>query len=107
MIRFFGKQNGDKPESSDSRLRVVEWKINLVLALVGIQLALTTLILVRQYLIPSTTTLILCGLALAVAVWLFRKQIPGLIKRMLVRQIVSGDSTPSKSSKSETEESIR
>lgn len=105
MLPFFGNKNSEKSESNDSRLRIVEWKVNLVLVLVGIQLALTTLILVRQYLIPSTTTLVLCGLTLAVVIWLFRKQIPGLAKRMLVRQIV-GDDFSSESS-TQREDSIK
>lgn len=106
MFGFFGKQHRKKSDSDDSRLRSVEWKVNVVLILVGIQLALTILILVRQYLIPSTTSLILCGLAVAVAIWLFRKQIPGLLKRLLVRQIVESDVTRPESPV-KTEDSIR
>lgn len=105
MLPFFGKKNRVKSESDDSRLRVVEWKVNLILILVGIQLALTALMLVRQFLIPSTTTLILCGLALAVVIWVFRNQIPGLVKRLLVRQIVGDDSAMD--SPTQTEDSIK
>jgi len=106
MLRFFGKPNDEETRSSEARLRSVEWKVNLILALIAIELALTMLILVRQYLIPSTTTLILCGLVLAAAVWFFRNQIPGLVKRLLFRQFVDGDAA-SRGGKSETDDSIR
>ena len=107
MLRFFPKWNSDKNESNDLRLRVVEWKLNLILAIVGIQLTLTTLMLVKQFLFPSTTTMILCGVATVVAIWVFRKQIPGLIKRLLFRQAVSDISASEKSPRRETEDSIR
>ena len=112
MLRFFPKWNSDKNESNDLRLRVVEWKLNLILAIVGIQLTLTTLMLVKQILLPSTTTMVLCGVAMVVAMWVFRKQIPGLIKRLLIRQAVSDKPTAEKpatekSPRREMEDSIR
>ena len=108
MIRFFGKQNNDdKTESSDSRLRIVEWKINLILIMVGIQFIMTMLIMVKQYFIPSTTTIVLCCVVLAVAIWFFRKQLPGLIKKMLFRQLVGDETTATKAHRRETEDSIR
>ncbi|QEG20954.1 hypothetical protein [Mariniblastus fucicola] len=112
MIRFFGSQNKDELESSgleasDARLRNVEWKVNLILAIVAIQLVLTVLLMVRAYLIPSTTTIVLVSVALIAAIWFFRKQIPALVKRMLVRQFVGEDSLTKKSSRSNSEDSIK
>lgn len=107
MLPFFNRKNSTKLESNDLRLRAVEWKVNLILVLIGIQLAMSGLILVRQYLIPSTTTLVLCSVAVAVFIWLFRNQIPGLVKRMIFRQVVSGDSHSRNSPESQMEDSIK
>ena len=107
MLRFFSKQNKNEIEAPESRLRIVEWKVNLILAIVGIQLILTVLMMARDLLLPSTTTIVLCSAVFIAAAWLFRKQIPGLVKRMLVRKIVGDDSSAKESSRTESEESIR
>lgn len=106
MIRFFGKPDKQELESSDSRLRVLEWKVNLLLILVGAQLLITVLTLAKSLLMPSTTTIVIVTILLVVIGWVFRKQIPGLIKRMIAKQLSKEDSDQD-SRKSETEGSIR
>jgi len=107
MLSFFSKKNNDENEAADSRLRIVEWKINLILIMVSIQFVMTMLIMVKQYFMPSTTTIVLCVAVLVAAIWFFRKQLPGLIKKLLFRQLVGDDDSATKTPRRETEESIR
>jgi uncharacterized membrane protein len=106
MIRFFGKQNKDQLDSTESRLRTVEWKVNLVLAIVGLQLVLTVLMFAKDLLMPSKTSIFVCLVLLVAAGWFFRKQIPGLIRRMIAKQIV-GEDSPSRDASRDLEESIK
>lgn len=105
MLRFFQKRNTEKHESDDSRLRTVEWKVNLVLVLAALQLILLTLVVVKQYLVPSTTTLALGGVASIGLIWFFRNQIPGMLKRFLFRSSAPDNSVAEKAPR--REESIR
>ncbi len=107
MIRFFGKQNKDELDSYESRLLIVEWKVNLVIAIVGLQLLLTVFMIAKDLLMPSTTTIVICSIAVIAAIWFFRNQIPGLIKRMVVKQIVGENAPVKETARRETEESIR
>ena len=107
MIRFFGKQNKAEFDSTEARLRSVEWKVNVVLAIVGIQLLLTIFMIAKDLLFPSTMTIALCSAALIAAAWVFRKQIPGLIKRLFVKQMIADDVSAHGSSRAKTEDSIQ
>jgi hypothetical protein len=106
MIPFFGKQSKDELDATGSRLRAVEWKVNLLLILVGIQLSLSVLSLARATLMPSTTTIVIVSALLIAAGWFFRNQILGLIKRSIARQILQEDSPQRESSFAEREETI-
>jgi hypothetical protein len=106
MIRFFGKQNKDQQDSAESRLSIIEWKVNLILVIVGVQLILTVLMFAKDLLMPSKTSIVICLVLLAAVGWFFRKQIPGLIRRMIAKQIVGQDS-PSRDSSRDLEESIK
>ena len=107
MIRFFAKQDKDQKDSNESRLEIVEWKLNVILAIVGVQLALTLFLVAKEFLMPSKTTIFVVLIALIAAAWFLRKYIPGLIKQALVTQIVGDDSQEKKSPKSQMEDSIR
>ncbi len=107
MIRLFAKSDKEEIDSHSSRLRSLEWKVNLLLILVGIQLLVTSLTFARDLLMPSTATIVIVTVVLVAIGWVFRKQIPGLIKRMVARQILKEESSVKDSSHAGMDESIR
>jgi len=107
MIRFFGSQKNDETDATDSRLRTVEWKVNLILAIVAVHFLLTTFMFFSDLLLPSKTTIVIVVVALIAIGWFLRKQILVLIKRSIAKQIVGEDGVETKSSsKRQTEDSI-
>ncbi len=89
-MNFFTSQNENEKDSNpvdltQQRLRGVEVKVNLLLTLVIIQIAIS-LYLAIQTLFPSWTTIIVALLLVGWVGWIFRKQLPalaGLITRRL------------------------
>lgn len=105
MINFFGNQ--DSSESTDSRLDGIEWKVNLLLAIVGIHLLLSVLRFVGSFLVPSTSTIVIVGLLVVGVCWFLRDRISVMIRRLIARQIMGDDHTESSSaSQSSKEERI-
>ena len=107
MLKFFGNRKGDETASSESRLRTVEWKVNLILAIVAAHFLLTTFMFFSDLILPSKTTIVIVGIVLIAAGWFLRKQILFLARRMIAKQIVGDDGLNEKpATKSQTEDSI-
>jgi len=103
MINFFGNQDN---ESTDSRLDSIEWKVNLLLALVGIHLGLSVLRFAKSML-PSTFTIVVIGALLAAGCWFLRDRIGGMVRRMVAQQIVGDDRSEGSSSSSRSSQEKR
>lgn len=98
MIKFFGGQKNEDSTSSDSRLRSLEWKVNLLLGIVGLHFLLSVFMLASDFLLPSKTTIVIVVVVLGVVGWFLRNQILGLIKRAVAKQIVGEENLPKKKS---------
>ena len=106
MINFFGNQNSDESSDAGARLRAVEWKLNVLLALVGVQLLLQLLSFVSEMLSKSTMIIVVVGvLALG---WFFRDRLLLMIRRIVAQRILGETQVESSSSSSgHRESSIR
>lgn len=106
MIRFFGKQEKSELDSTELRLRSIEWKLNLVLGLVVVQVALTALCFLKDTFIPSPVTLALVAVLSIGAIWLLRKPLWRFIKRKLLHSMLDEDDGSKRTGVSGTEKSI-
>lgn len=81
----------------ENRFRRIERKLNLLLGIAAIQLVVMLFIVVKLFL-PSTFTLVLILIFLAVFLFVFRNQIPswfGSASRYLFSQLVSAQKSDS------------
>ena len=93
MIRFFSNQKNDESAPTESRLRIVEWKVNIILAIVAVHFLLSLVSFAGKMFLPSTSTIVIVGIALIAAGWFMRKQLLGIIRRSIARQI-AGEEKP-------------
>lgn len=78
-------------EPLETRLHRLEWRLNLLIGIVLIQIGLTLILLVQSFL-PSTATLVFISVLLVILVVIFHKQIPGWfgnISRYVFAQLLS------------------
>lgn len=108
MFSFFGNQNRDESTGTEGRLRSVEWKINVLLALVGVHLLLELLSLASSVFLPSKSTILIVLILLAVVGWFLRDRILVMIRRSIAQRILGEEPVDSStSSQSSREGSIR
>ena len=84
-------------EPYKKRIRRMDQKINLLIGLAVVQLILTLFIVIQLFL-PSTFTLVLMLLSLAVFLFVFRQQIPfwfGSLSRFVFGQLSSAQKSDS------------
>ena len=82
LLNFFDKRSLSEDELTQSRIRSIERKINLLLVIVIVQTFLITFVAFStfsEWVMPSWTTIILCSLVALAGVYVFRRQIPGWI----------------------------
>ena len=103
MLRFFSKQNSEESPNTDSRLRALEWKVNVILAIVAVHFLLSLVSFAGKLLLPSTTTIAIVSIAVIALGWFMRKQLLMLIKRSIARQIVGEEKSDSESPSSSKE----
>lgn len=87
MMRFFQKSSGIDRDPTESRLRGIERKLNILMALVAGLLIVESLAFfssITSMLIPTPTTIALIALVAIGAGYVFRKQIPRLFRRLFL-----------------------
>jgi hypothetical protein len=106
MIRFFGNQEKSKLDSTESRLRSMEWKINFVLGVAVLHITLTALSFLKDTFIPSPITLALVAVLTIGGLWLFRRPLWRWIKQKLLRSMLDEDGGSKPANVPGTDESI-
>ena len=98
MINFFRNQDDDESSGSGARLRAVEWKLNVLLGLVGAHLLFELVSFVGGLILPSKGTVIFSVIVMLALGWFFRDRLVGMIKRIIAQRILGETKFESSSS---------